>query len=326
MCPRRITILLTALVLAAVAAGPGSARQERPLTVDDLRRAFYDYDRSLPLNAELKQLPDANSAEAALRTRWHLAYDSAHDQRVTAIFTLPNRFAPPYPAVILLAGSGGHKDSDYVRFAAEMMSALGYATLSIDAQYHGERARPNRSDDVHDMASPTVRDAWVQTVIDLRRAVDYLQSRPDIDASHIGYLGFSQGGILGGVFIGVEPRISCACLAIPGGGFVAWAKALGYYNDRNAKAIEVTAAIIDPVNFIGSFSPRPLLILSARKDELIPKFATEALYNAARNPKQIIWYDSGHVLPPKALLVDARAFFVQHLGKRQPRPKGQAGG
>lgn len=329
MCARHKTTIFAAILALIVAWGvPAIAQGEdqKPVTLDDLRLAFYDYDHSLPLNAELKQLPDANSAEAALRTRWHLAYDSAHDQRVTAIFTLPKRFSPPFPAVILLAGSGGHKDSDYVRFAAELMSTLGYATLSIDAQYHGERARPNRSDDVHNIASVTERDAWIQTVIDLRRAVDYLQSRPDIDGKRIGYLGFSEGGILGGVFIGVEPRVSCACLAIPGGGFVAWAKALGYYNEANARAIEVAAAIIDPVNFIGRFSPRPLLMLSARKDELIPRFATEALFNAARNPKQIIWYDSGHVLPPKALLVDAKAFFVEHLGRRTPSAKSSSVG
>ena len=49
-----------------------------------------------------------------------------------AIFTVAKRFAPPYPSLVLLAGSGGHKDTDYVRLASDLMSTLGYATVSID--------------------------------------------------------------------------------------------------------------------------------------------------------------------------------------------------
>ena len=112
---------------------------------------------------------------------------------MTAIVTVPKKFSPPYPAVVLLAGSGGHKDTDYLRMSSDMLSTLGYATLSIDAQYHGDRTRPGRTGDIHLINSTTNRDAWVQTVIDLRRAVDYLQSRSDVDGKKIGYLGFSQG-------------------------------------------------------------------------------------------------------------------------------------
>src|SRR5437870_9667920 len=43
-----------------------------------------------------------------------ISYDSAHDQRVTATVYVPKRFAAPHPAVILVAGSGGHKDTDYL--------------------------------------------------------------------------------------------------------------------------------------------------------------------------------------------------------------------
>jgi fermentation-respiration switch protein FrsA (DUF1100 family) len=199
------------------------------------------------------------------------------------------------------------------------MNTLGFATLSIDAQYHGERSRPGRTGDIHLIDSTTNRHAWVQTVIDLRRAVDYLQSRSDIDGKKIGYLGFSQGGMIGGTLLGVEPRIAAACLAIPGGDLLQWARKTGLLKPGNARAIETNAAIVDPIHFIGRFSPRPLLMLSAKRDELIPRYATDALFNAARPPKQIVWFDSGHVLPPTALLRDARAFFLKHLGQRSPQ-------
>lgn len=312
--------LRTAALLAIISilcSGPAMSQANAP-SADALRFALYDYDAALPLHAELLPLEDKTASQTALRARWHLAYDSVHDQRVTAIFTIPKKFAPAYPAVILLAGSGGHKDTDYVRIAADMMATLGYATLSIDAQYHGERSRPGKSGDIHLISSDTMRDAWIQTVVDLRRAVDYLQSRPDIDGKKIGYLGFSQGGMIGGTFIGVEPRVTAACLAIPGGGFLEWGPKAGLWKETTP-AIEANAAMTDPIHFIGSFGPRPLLMLSAKRDELIPKFATDALFAAARDPKEIVWFDSGHVLPPTALITNAKGFFLKRLGKREER-------
>lgn len=311
---RPLRLLACLLTITVWQMRPAAAQTNEPST-DALRLAVYDYDKGLALTPELKPLVDKTEAQTALRTRWHLAYDSVHDQRVTAIFTIPKKFAAPFPAVILLAGSGGHKDTDYVRFASDLMSTLGYATLSIDAQYHGERSRPERSGDIHLIGSATMRDAWIQTVIDLRRAVDYLQSRPDIDAKNLGYLGFSQGGMIGGTFIGVEPRIGAACLAIPGGGFLEWGPKAGLWKE-STPGIEVNATLTDPIHFIGRFSPRPLLMLSAKRDELIPKFATDALFAAAKDPKEIVWFDSGHVLPPTALIVTVKAFFLKYLGKR----------
>lgn len=288
-------------------------------TSDSPQIAFYDYDPTLALNPDVKELPEKSEKQAELRTRYHLAYDSAHDQRVTAIFAIPKKFKPPYPAVILLAGSGGHKDTDYIRISADMMATLGYATISIDAQYHGERSRPDRSGDIHMPDSVTMRDAWVQTVIDLRRAVDYLESRGDIDMKKIGYFGFSQGAMIGGTFIGIDSRISMACLAVPGGGFLEWSKTRPDIKPDKAGLIATTAAITDPIHYIGRFSPRPLLILSAKRDELIPKSATDAIFSAAREPKEIKWYDATHVLTAAAPLVmrDAREFFIKHLGERQ---------
>jgi cephalosporin-C deacetylase-like acetyl esterase len=314
----RITILCIFMALQLSAHALQSANPSQPVTLDDIRQALYSYDPDLPLNAKLKRLPDASPELAALRTRYHLIYDSVHDQKVTAIFAMPKKAKPPYPAVVLLAGSGGHKDSDYVRISADMMATLGFATISIDAQYHGERERKGRSGDYHLIYDPTNRDAWIQTVVDLRRAVDFLCSRPQIDQKRIGYLGFSQGSMAGGTFLGVEPRIACACLMVGGGDFMDWLKLLPPIPPKWEKFIAADAAMTDPIYFIGHFAPHPLLMLSGKHDELIPRSSTMALFNAAGEPKQLIWYDSGHILPPTALVIDARAFFKKNLGMKKP--------
>lgn len=313
----RRLIVRAALVPVVLALGVSTSGQGQSPSLEEIRGAIYEIDSSQPLNADVSAAPklkDEAAKISSVRSRYKVIFDSVNDQRVPCILTLPLKAKAPFPAVLLLAGSGGHKDTDYVRLTSDMLNTMGFATLSIDAQYHGERSRTNRSGDIHLIHHVTERDAWIQTVRDLRRAVDYLISRKDVDRTRIGFVGFSQGGMIGGTFIGVEPRIRAAVLAIPGGGFADWAVRAKMVQPNDMERLRLGAALTDPVHFIGRFAPRPLLVLSARKDELIPAYATEALWSAAAEPKEIKWYNSGHVLPPTALLVDARAFLKRHLG------------
>ena len=290
-----------------------------------MRRAFYTYDRQMPLNPDIKPL-DSNT----IRTRYSLTYDSVHDQRVTAIVALPKHFTAPFPAVLLVHGSGGNKDTSYIAACSEMLTSQGYATLSIDTQYHGDRRRPGRSGEIHMPDSFTMRDAWVQTVVDLRRAVDYLDTRPDIDPGKIGYLGFSQGAMIGSVVGGVEARISCFCLAVPGGGFVNIVQHIDEYPVLKAhwpiqvtpdvlKTVEEVSNITDPIYYVGRILPRPLLIIVAKNDEIIPPSASQALIVAAhaKEPDNVKRWASGHVLNPNCLF-DVRDFFNASMGKRHP--------
>jgi dienelactone hydrolase len=292
--------------------------------VEALRLSFYKYDPGLPLNGKLEPLD-----EKVDQTRYRLAYDSVHDQRVTAILSIPKRFSPPFPAVLLMHGSGGHKDSDYIRMASSTLTSQGYATLSIDSQYRGDRKRQGVTGELLNPDSFRMRDAWVQTVVDLRRAVDYLVSRPDIDAGRIGYLGFSMGGMLGACLGGVEPRVSCFLLAVPGGGLVKIAEeiekhpALKRYwpvtiTPEVMKRVEEFALVCDPIHFVGKVLPRPLLIIVANHDELIPREASQMLVEAAHAmPENVMRMETGHVLTP-AVIFDIKAFFIAHLGKRAP--------
>jgi cephalosporin-C deacetylase-like acetyl esterase len=316
-----ISILGSQAIAQSHTAKPKAKPQTTPATAkpnalaEKLRLSYYDYDAKLPLNATLSdELPSPTKPLTELRKRYRVEYDSAHDQRVTAILSIPNAQAAKHPAIVLLAGSGGHKDTDYVRLASDMFCTMGYVTISIDAQYHGERSKKDRTGDIHLLGDVTNRDAWVQTVIDLRRAVDFLISRPEVDATKIGYLGFSQGGMIGATFIGVEPRIHAACLAVAGGGFPAWSKVAKIWKAEQAATLDTSAEICDPINFIGRFSPRPLLFINAKRDELIPASASEALHKAAKEPKEIAWFNSGHVIPPTALLINGKQFFTKHLG------------
>ena len=326
---RRLCLAATACIalsgsIAAHAQNAAGAAGNN--AVDALRKSYYTYDATLPLHAELKPLP-----VTPFGNRFHLAYDSVHDQRVTAIFSLPKNFKGPHPAVLLMHGSGGNKDVDYIMAVGQQLNRQGYATISIDSQYKGERARPGKTGEL-EPDSYNMRDAWVQTVVDLRRAVDYLQSRADIQPDKIGYLGISMGGMLGSVLGGVESRISCFFLAVPGGGIVSAVKHIDKYpllKERFAvqitpevlKRVEDIAEVIDPIYFVGGIQPRPFVIIVGNHDEIIPAEMSAALIEAAHaNPDQVKRLDSGHIPPPGRISFDIRDFFVKYLGKQTPTP------
>ena len=87
-----LTLALLGTGIAAVRAQADNAFTLPPPAgaVEAMRLSYYAYDRALPLNAALKPLDDS-----AIRARYHLAYDSIHDLRVTALLALPKRAAAP---------------------------------------------------------------------------------------------------------------------------------------------------------------------------------------------------------------------------------------
>lgn len=313
-------MLLCGFGLPRVAAQKAGAEESR----ETARLAWYAYDAALPLNAVLKPMDTSR-----VSTRYRLDYDSVHDQRVSAIYSLPKGYSGPYPTVLLVHGSGGHKDTSYIKAVGQTLASVGYATLALDTQYHGDRSRPGRGGEIHMPNSFTMRDAWVQSVIDLRRAVDYLQTRPDVDHSRLGYLGFSQGAMLGAVFGGVDMRVGTFCLAVPGGDLMAVIRHIdrypllkSYWPTHTTPEMMTTAEAItnitDPIHYIGRIAPRPLFILSAKYDEIIPAEASQAIIAAARsNPNlKVMQIVSGHVLNP-TVLFPIRDFFREHMGKRE---------
>lgn len=325
---RRLLPLLSICWLLGSIVVPATA-QDKPFTLpppadtsEALRRAFYSYDKDLPLNATLKPLDESQFAK-----RYRLDYDSAHDQRVSAILAVPKEGKTLMPAALLMHGSGGDKDVNYIHAMSEALTRRGIITLSIDAQYRGDRMKPGRVNDIKP-DSYTWRDAWVQTVIDLRRAIDYLQTRPDVDKSRVGYLGVSMGGILGGILGGVEDRIACFALVVPGGGFVDLAKNVDKYpllkehwpitvTPEVMQRVEEIANVADPIYFVGHILPRPLLIVVGTHDELIPPSASNAFVKAAHAEEgtQVHRVKSGHV-PPSTVVFEVQKYLSDQLNKK----------
>lgn len=272
----------------------------------DATREFFAYDEDFPLDA-VEEPVEEDTGDAAC---FHVTFASVHDQRVPSLLTLPSNAQSPYPVIIILHGAFGHKTSPNQIKRSAALVAAGFATLRIDGQYSGERASASGGP-IGVKYCYRNRDAMIQTAIDLMRGVDYLVARDDIDAAGIGFAGFSLGGVVGAIFCALDPRVRAAVLGVTGGDFDKLGVPDG--DERVRERLRRAYLVIDPVRHVSGISPRPLLMINAADDEVIPRAATEALYEAAREPKRIVWYDCGHASLPDEYLAEMVRFFASEL-------------
>ena len=238
-------------------------------------------------------------------------------ERVPMLVVRPAQAAGRRAAVIVLHGTGGHKES--VRPWLDELAAQGIVGMAIDARYHGERAGGAKGSDAYQAA---ILAAWrarpgqgehpfyYDTVWDLWRTIDYLQSRPDVDPRRIGMLGISMGGIETWLAAAADERIAVAVPAIAVQSF-AWSLEHDRWQGRAATIASVHQAAardlgaravdarvcrtlwnklipgildrFDGPSMLPLIAPRPLLILSGERDPNNPLEGARLAFAAARD-------------------------------------------
>lgn len=198
-----------------------------------------------------------------------VSYASARSGRVRAYLVVPPGKGP-FPAVIWAHGSGGTRDD--LILPATWLAARGAVSLVVDDPFE-------RDPQLNLASDAKQRAAIVQQVIDLRRAVDLLQSRPDVDPKRIGFMGLSFGAMQGALLSGADSRVKAFDLQSgrgrtfgPGLNDLAWIRR----------------------------SHAAFLFQLGLHDRIVPRAELVALARAAPEPKEIRWYDAGHPLDLRA--------------------------
>jgi dienelactone hydrolase len=143
-------------------------------------------------------------------------------ERVPTIILRPEKTSERLGAVIVLHGTGGNKESQ-LAFMKEL-AKRNIIGIAIDARYHGGRAKGAKGAASYNDAitkawltksgAPMEHPFYYDTVWDLWRLVDYLETRDDVDAKKIGMIGFSMGGIQTWLAASVDERILVSVPAI----------------------------------------------------------------------------------------------------------------
>lgn len=301
----------------------------------------------VPLAPQVTELPPEDGF-----ARQHFTFASEKGERVPGILIRKGSNGAR-PAVIALHGTGGNKDGQDPLL--RKLAAEGFAAIAIDGRHHGERTRAGKgSVEYSEAILRTYRTGkghpfLYDTVWDILRLIDYLETRPDIDARRIGLIGFSKGGMETYLAAAVDPRIAVAvpCIgvqsfrwalendawqsrvstfqravdgaALDAGVAKADAQLVRRFYDRVAPGIY---GRFDGPEMLPLIAPRPLLTINGGSDARTPRpgldeciRAAEAAYAAAGAKEKfapVIEENTAHAVKP-AFLELAIGWFIRWL-------------
>lgn len=153
-------------------------------------------------------------------------FDSQPHHHITANLYLPDGQGK-FPGVIVSSGhSRTAKTADYNQRFGIMLALHGIAALCYDPIGQGERSQIIAADGHVEHESTVTehfmvgagsilvgRNTATYRVWDAMRALDYLEGRPEIDATRLGMTGCSGGGTLTSYTMALDSRIQCAAPA-----------------------------------------------------------------------------------------------------------------
>ncbi len=128
---------------------------------------------------------------------------------------------PKLPAVIVMHGTGGKKESQVPLM--KKLAKDGILAVAIDGRFHGERAKGRPGTDAYNdeilkrfKGETKSYPLYWDTVWDLMRLVDIMSGRDDVDGDRIGAIGFSKGGIECYFLAAADPRVAVAvpCIGV----------------------------------------------------------------------------------------------------------------
>jgi dienelactone hydrolase len=288
---RRALICVCLLALAGCGGGNDEASKKQPQGTRSTLPAelsnLYDYDLSAPFDVQ-----EVKSEEKDGATVHDLSY-AGPNARITAFLVVPDGEGP-FPAVLFMPGAPGARFTFYSEAIA--LANRGIVSLLPDPPY----ARPPIQDVVE--FKPSDKDGIVQEIVEMRRGIDFLLSRGEVDPSRLGYVGFSWGASLGADFAAVERRVGSFVLmsAIPrlSEDMRRLAEERGVTGDLAAYAKAMDQ--IDAVNYLPHAAPSALFLQFGSQDTRPSPKQGREVESAASSPKQAKWYEGGHELNDQA--------------------------
>ena len=280
---------------APVSFAAADYRNVKPVSdsVFEIYKSLYSYDRT-PLDAKVESEDDSSPYWKRQRITFNAAYGN---ERVIAYLFLPRNSSPPYQTVVYFPHSGAqsfHTVEDTQLMMIDFLVKSGRALMFPIYKDTFERLGTPP-----DAGTSAERDETIQQVKDLRRSIDYLESRSDIDSSRLAYYGISWGAVQGPIMTSMEPRFKVAIFAAGG---------------CNGQKVLPEA---DAMNF-ASRVKIPVLMINGRYDFEIPlDTCQEPLFRLLGTPpqdKQHVLYDTGHSPPLLPVMKEGLNWLDHYLG------------
>jgi hypothetical protein len=234
-----------------------------------------------------------------------VSFDAAYgDERVLAHLFLPVNAPQPYQTVIYFPGSAAPRIpssedlENYYEFSMFVSFLVRNGRAVLFPIYEGtfERGSPELATIHMGQVSFAYTELLRQIVMDLRRCIDYLETRQDIASERIAYYGMSWGGALGAIIPAVEDRLAASVLL-----------AGGFTRPARPEALQL--------NYVTRVRT-PTLMLNGSHDinvDVGVKPMFEAL-GTSEEHKRLIFYDTDHIPPRAEYIKETLAWLDRYLG------------
>ncbi len=206
----------------------------------------------------------------------------------------------PFPCTIVLDITGG--DQSLSRLISTHLAQHKIAALFVQMAYYGPRRPVGTKLRLVSTNIPQTMTAVRQTVLDLRRAAAWMESRAEVDPKRLGILGTSLGSFMAALTAEMEPRLGRVVVLLGGAGLVdafydhpqaAVPRKLWESMGGTKQKVADMIAPVDPITCAANLKERKLLIIAGSRDEIVPPSATVALWKASGEQK-IVWFDCTH--------------------------------
>ena len=282
---------------------------------DSYRQAakHFDYDAHAPL--DIKEISVQERGGVKIHD---ITYASPKGGLVPAYLVVPNskgEFAAILWGHWMMPKSPTANRSEFLNEAVAIAPA-GVVSLLIDAPY----VRPGFKADPNPLGSQD-SEVTQQQVIDLRRGLDLLLARSDVDAKRVAFVGHSFDAECGAILDAVDKRPA----AFVSMGDPVSVREIVLSSDRpdivqlrrsvpmdRLKAYLAANSWTDPATFAAHLGPAPAFFQYATHDEFVPVDAAKHYFESSSGPKQMKFYDSTHALNALARK-DRYEFLRKHL-------------
>lgn len=316
---RLLPLLTLGLALAGCVRVAADSAYPGPQPLPEALQAEFAYERlsATVSEAVLEEGPTYTKKRINLPSG-HNILPGAHDI-VIDYYQLKGEGKRPVVMVLPILGGGNAVAESFARYFAKH----GFAVTLV------HRQKKNHFADDLENADAKLR----QIVFDHRQAIDWIESRPELDAGRIGVFGISMGGIKGALLHAIDQRIGASVLALVGGDLPsilthskdrAIAKRRAAYLQKHqltpAQMQEQLAREIgnDPLYLAPHIDADQVLLILALFDGTIPLTQGLELREAMGTPETIFLF-SGHysaVLFKNYVKYRARTFFEWMLPER----------
>jgi dienelactone hydrolase len=276
---------------------------------------LFVYDSSAPLNLQIESRESTRGAEILTAS-----YAGARAP-VSASIVVPSQ-AGKHPAVVFMSDSGHKRD----QFLAEALMLAAARPPALSLLIDAPPARPpgwRRS--FNPMIEDNDRDVHIQAVIDVRRGIDVLATRTDVDPKAIAYVGQSDAANQGAILRSIEPRLRAFVL------IAGYPNLTGPMIDNDPELADLRYALgagrfaryvaslsaVDPVSYLGRPAGAPILFQFGRFDSFVSRARAEALVHATGRTERAVFYDAGHEVNDPRALADRSDFLRKAWRSRE---------